>query len=502
MSIRKKAKSKSKRPTYCIRHIRSTTCYTVDEAAKTLKVTPSYIRKFIRDKQLRGIDDRKPVLIHGTDLQQCASLMLSRRKVKMGPHQFYCIRCRRPTFANTSTLSLITNMASKPCIVGECMACGDVIHRITSVHEAKEKFEAIKNTPHRLEELTVDSRQMVDAYDMLVRSKPQYNSLNERLIYDFLVYCNEARGMSSKTIKTYSKSLLDYQRFIERKDISIFDKELAKRYKKHLVNHHYSPSTRHGRLNTVKCFMVWLKQQPGFKKKYQHTDIDYLNISRKERGIMNSRKPLDYPMQEVAAGAVFNMLADTPKQKRDRAIMAVLLLTGLRDGVIHHLKLRHLNLAEGYIIQAPEDLPIKCDVYFHATFLPLDNHKELLEIISDYYHWLINEYRFSSNDPLFPKLALKTKSGLFEEGDFSREFMRDSGTTRNLCKKSFKEYCQKSYSPHRLRHTLFCVAKKICKTPEQIKAWSQAMGHKSTKHMIETYGQIDHTRQQEILQAM
>ena len=57
----------------------------------------------------------------------------------------------------------------------------------------------------------------------------------------------------------------------------------------------------------------------------------------------------------------------------------------------------------------------------------------------------------------------------------------------------------KYYSLHLFRNTLVDLGQKICRTPEQLKAWSQNLGHENVLTTFTSYGNIDPHRQGEVI---
>jgi hypothetical protein len=54
-------------------------------------------------------------------------------------------------------------------------------------------------------------------------------------------------------------------------------------------------------------------------------------------------------------------------------------------------------------------------------------------------------------------------------------------------------------NPHSFRNTLFQLGQKVCKTPEQFKAWSQNLGHEKVLTTFLSYGEVMCHRQGEII---
>jgi len=84
------------------------------------------------------------------------------------------------------------------------------------------------------------------------------------------------------------------------------------------------------------------------------------------------------------------------------------------------------------------------------------------------------------DDPLFPatrvalganrELRFRVAEGSLEHSLAIRKIFRDAFTSAGL------QY----FNPHSFRNTLVQLGQKVCKSPEQFKAWSQNLGHEKT----------------------
>jgi hypothetical protein len=57
------------------------------------------------------------------------------------------------------------------------------------------------------------------------------------------------------------------------------------------------------------------------------------------------------------------------------------------------------------------------------------------------------------------------------------------------------------FTPHSFRSTLVVLGERICKTPEQFKAWSQNLGHESPLTTFTSYGRVALHRQGELIRG-
>jgi hypothetical protein len=110
---------------------------------------------------------------------------------------------------------------------------------------------------------------------------------------------------------------------------------------------------------------------------------------------------------------------------------------------------------------------------------------------------------FGPDDPLFP--ATKIAQGAnrhFAAVGLARKHWRDAGAIRRIFKQAFERAGLPNYNPHSFRHTLAVMGEKICRTPEEWKAYSQNFGHSSAMTTFNSYGPVAPHRQAEILNAL
>lgn len=104
--------------------------YTVDEAARILGRDKGTIRRWIATG-LPAMKDQKPHLILGTDLIEFLKKQ-RRPKVRCGPGEFYCLRCRAPRKPALGMVEIRSRNVSSLNIRALCEACQAVMHRRVS----------------------------------------------------------------------------------------------------------------------------------------------------------------------------------------------------------------------------------------------------------------------------------------------------------------------------------------------------------------------------------
>jgi hypothetical protein len=58
------------------------------------------------------------------------------------------------------------------------------------------------------------------------------------------------------------------------------------------------------------------------------------------------------------------------------------------------------------------------------------------------------------------------------------------------------------FNPHSFRKTLAQLGERVCRTPEEFKAWSQNLGHERVLTTLSSYGQVGPARQAEIMRGL
>ena len=72
---------------------------------------------------------------------------------------------------------------------------------------------------------------------------------------------------------------------------------------------------------------------------------------------------------------------------------------------------------------------------------------------------------------------------------------------RQIFNKAFAAVGLPYFNPHSFRKTLALLGGRLCKTPEEYKAWSQNLGHDHVLTTFSSYGDVGTYRQAEIIRA-
>jgi integrase len=331
---------------------------------------------------------------------------------------------------------------------------------------------------------------------------------NERIKHKYFSFLKEAMRHSEQTIDGVAKAIARFEEYNKHRDFKLFHHQQAVAFKKHLTEQvnkqtgkKLSKATLHTTCANLKKFFEWLAREPGYKSRIQYSDAEYFNMSAKDTRIATARRGKAAPTIEQIKHVIHSMLDHTDIEHRNKALIAFTLLTGARDGALVSFKLKHVNLLENSVFQDARDVSTKFSKTFITYFFPVGN--DIRQIVADWVNYLKEQKLWGNDDPLFPM----TEVGINEHKQFGvfglkRKHWRTTAPVREIFREAFKNAGVPYFNPHSFRNTLACLGEKICKTPEDFKAWSQNLGHEGVMTTFLSYGQVAQHRQGEILKQL
>lgn len=117
---------KARRPSP--QRIKQGVSYEVVEVAKLLGVHRNTVRRWLKEG-LAALDDRRPILIHGSVLKPFLAKRRQDRRRKCDPGEFYCFRCRAPRapWGSMADVSFRTEKVAR--LSALCACCETPMHR-------------------------------------------------------------------------------------------------------------------------------------------------------------------------------------------------------------------------------------------------------------------------------------------------------------------------------------------------------------------------------------
>jgi integrase len=331
---------------------------------------------------------------------------------------------------------------------------------------------------------------------------------NERIKHRYMTFLREAKRQSEPSIDKAMAAIASFESYTRYKPFKAFDIRQATGFKHHLAqrlgkhsNKPLSAATMNSTLSSMRTFVIWLADQPGYKARISYSDAEYFNISEKERSVATARREQPVPDVDQILHVLRSMPGDTDVKRRDRALLAFTFLTGARDGSLASFKLKHVDLPKRRVYHDAREVRTKASKTFETVFFPVDDF--VLEVVAEWIAFLRTEKLWGQDDPLFP--ATDVKVGVdcrFGVVGLTRKHWSNANPIRRIFREAFEQAGLPYFNPHSFRKTLAQLGERLCRTPEEFKAWSQNLGHEQVLTTFVSYGQVDSRRQAEILMAL
>ncbi|MDZ4723377.1 MAG: site-specific integrase [candidate division Zixibacteria bacterium] len=332
----------------------------------------------------------------------------------------------------------------------------------------------------------------------------RFNSKNERIKKEYYECRSQVNRLCADSVSNSKASLVRFEKFTKFKDFSSFNKDQAICFKKHLAtanskvtNKPLGLSTVNTVLGEVKDFFVWLVCQRGYRRLIK-TDVAYFNLSHKDKRRASAKRHRPIPTFQQINAVLSRMPSKTDIELRNRALIAFTALTGVRDGALPSLRLKHIRLEECLVEQLGSEVNTKNSKTIHTYFYPVG--EGIRKIVLDWLNHLRGKLLFGNDDPVFPRTRMVLgNDGLFTPDGLERAAWKSAGPIRKIFKDAFVGAELPYYSPHTFRFTIVQLGQRMCKSFEQMKAWSQNLGHESLDTTARSYGTIDTYSQGEII---
>jgi integrase/recombinase XerD len=329
---------------------------------------------------------------------------------------------------------------------------------------------------------------------------------NVRIKRRYLQYLRDAKTRDDATVNKAADAILRFERGTGFKPFKRFHIDQAVRFKAQLsdaknerTGKPLSKATIDSTLRTVKAFVVWLAEQPGYRSRIKYGDAEYFNLNAKDARIAHEERETPFPTMEQCRHAFAQMPSATPLQRRNKAIFAFLMITAARDGAIASLRLKHIDLAAMSVYQDARDVKTKAAKTFTTFFLPVD--PVYRETFVDWVTFLRQDLLFGHEDALFPKQAIGHVNRSFAVTGFARQPYANASAIREAIKDAFVAAGLPAFGPHSFRKTLVKWGDGYFPSREAFKAFSQNIGHDSEITTVGSYLKVSQERQAELMRG-
>ena len=334
----------------------------------------------------------------------------------------------------------------------------------------------------------------------------KYHAGNERLKRSYEQYLREAKGQDEKSIDKVRAALLKFEDCTKFKPFKAFHIDQARQFKDALARAKsargkpLSLTTTDATLRLVKGFFHWLASQPGFKKVVTYADVEYFNNNRNDARAAHAQRTVNFPTPKAAHHAFEGMATHTEVQRRDKAIFAFVMITGARGAAVASLRLKHINLVDGFVYQDGREVDTKAKKTITTYFFPM--HPAYLTYFTAWVAYLRDEKFFGAGDALFPKPEQRMVDGKFTYECLSRDPYANSAHVNAVIRGAFSQVQMHPFTPHSIRKTLGQEMSDRKLPLDAQKAWSQNLGHENMATTISSYLPVSLQEQGKLIKAL
>lgn len=436
----------------------------------------------------------------GQDLNRFLKWNKQRRRIPLEKTEVYCVHCKQKHSLHDHGYNVRHSETGSNHLALTCPVTGNEAHRFVSATELR-LINREYNHNNRTDQDDYNVAQI--GSKTAISSSPKsmiINSANLILRYEYQLYLKEVFGFATKTILATLRHITQFDDHLQHVDYKTVHRDDIIAYKAKIEaglsamnQEQRSASTIVHSLINLKKFFQWLELKTDVKLSSAGLG-EYFSPSRELSALASiSTTERFVPSLEQLRDLISAMPHESFFQKRDRAILAFLTLSGVRISALLSLQIQHIDVENRSIFQDARMVQTKNKKTMRTKWFPVGDYIEA--IVKG---WII-ELRAKgshSTDPLFPR-ALDPIRRLHEK-NYTAPLM-DQGTVRQIIKRGCQAISIPSFNPHAIRATLALHGQELCRNPKQIKAWSQNLGHENVATTDNYYAKLDVNEQFTVL---
>jgi integrase len=336
----------------------------------------------------------------------------------------------------------------------------------------------------------------------------KHSSHNLRAKRNYMLWLKDAKGHSEASIDKAAAAIDRYEDYVKGADFRAFHVEKPRGFKRHLTAARNAKTgaplgrgTLDATLRDVMAFFRWLADQPGYRSRVRHPDVTYFTPDRRSTRAAHGGCWKPHPSPEQLQHVLAQMPSDTAIERRNRAAVAFLFLTGSRETAAISIRLSHIDLAARCVHFDGRTVDTKFGKSFTTTFFPVGEAAE--RIVAEWIAELRRDHLWGPSDPFLPRtrIALGPDGG-FQVAGLDRAPWAKAKPLAQLFKDAFAAAGLPPFPPHRVRDTIAEMAREFCRSPEDYKAWSQNLGHADVLTTFTSYGSVAPGRQADVMRAI
>jgi len=322
---------------------------------------------------------------------------------------------------------------------------------------------------------------------------------NKQTLLDYAFYLKENKGRVLKTIDDALQTLSLWDEIFPNTDFREFNSDKAIeivetfRNRKRTDGKNIVLSSVFHKINVFMNYFSWLSERDGYKSKIKAGDIRLLRLNDNELNAIKTHKPRKTtPTLKEIGYIIKNIPPETEVNRRDRALIALLAMTGIRNEAIETLPLGAYDERRRAIYQNPSE-GVKTKRRKFILTVPIIFDQMLFDIFEEWINFLKIEKGFSDDDPMFPQTEKVHRAGTYcYSGDYvGKRFWKSTTSLETILKRRCKEAGQIYFKPHSFRDFIVEEIRNWLLTPLQVKAISMSLGHTYVSTTFDSYGNQD-----------
>lgn len=320
----------------------------------------------------------------------------------------------------------------------------------------------------------------------------EVNPKNARLIVEWTEELEEE--YSDSTVDQKLAALAHYETATAFANFTDFDREKARCFVESILAKDVLSRTRVSSVRHVKSFFEWMVMAGKIPGKQARPPLKSLKLPKKSRRAGQAARRVKFATVEQITATLLAMPKTNAVERRNRALIAFTLLSGARDGAIISMRVGNVDLAGKEVLQHPDEVDTKASKQIHTWFFPVGDVIE--NEVADYIVFLRDDLEYTDQDPLFPATFVgQDENDRFVSAGLSKKRWASAQSMRDIFKAAFKANGLPYFNPHSFRNTLMALAYEMKLPPDEIKAWSQNLGHEKLDTSFNSYGNLSPERQ-------
>ena len=324
-------------------------------------------------------------------------------------------------------------------------------------------------------------------------NQKQFNPQNERIKYEYRMHLSRIKRADSKTLRAVFQHIREFEELTSFKNFSQVSPTNVCQYIDNLCHSGVSLSYLAHNVRALNQFFLWLQEEPDYRNKIEAHLADYFSLSNNQRKMASAPNyRVSYERTEIE-NTIDSMPTNTLNDRRNRALVALQYLCGLRISELRTLPIKNLKYhkdAQNYMVYVdPKVMDVKFAKTRCAFFMPFG--EKYTQIVLNWKKEL-EALGFSEKAPLFPAIPTQFNQLNLLEAKPKQEFIKSNSSIRTIFENAFKAVNLPYHCPHTFRHTIARWAE--TQTPAIFNAVRHSLGHADIKTTFMSYGTLPDAR--------